>query len=61
VSEIKTGAYRPPLPDDIDIHYSRLMQELWATDPKRRPTASQTVTRLRIIMNQSYPELSALP
>lgn len=61
VCEIKTGAYRPPLPDGIEPNYSRLMQELWSTDPRRRPTAAQTVIRLRNMMVIGYPELAVLP
>lgn len=52
---------RPPIPEQCDPEWRKLMEECWSPDPGTRPSFTEITNRLRSMSNAIYSKRSNNP
>ncbi|CAN6184681.1 unnamed protein product [Urochloa humidicola] len=57
IGGILSNTLRPPVPPTCDPQWRDLMEQCWSNEPEKRPTFTEVVSRLRLMLetNQSSP------
>ncbi|XP_078440477.1 PB1 domain-containing protein tyrosine kinase [Wolffia australiana] len=58
IGGIVSHTLRPPIPDDCDFEWRRLMEQCWSPDPSARPSFTEVAHRLRSMSTPPHPRRS---